>query len=373
MRPTRGDRSTLPSLPLEVGGRQLRSFAPAGRTAVLSTSCGTGLVVCDLVAPTSTVKARPSPELLAGRGRGLGLGVVRVHTAPTSGGRVTPGSRFTMADLLAMVRRKGTFTEERGGLACRREACGEDEKDGLRPHGAVLEQLHHLRVRQPLRVALVDLHHEVALAQARAALGLQHLLDPLARGAVRDGEAEALGALHHGQGQQLPLGGARRRHGDAVGRRGAGGAGGKRAVQVGVARVRGEQLLRGVLPGVGGVAGRARQVVQVVVVARAAVGHDGPLLHDAQRRDDGGGGVVGVGRLLRVEGQRVAAAQHQGHALADRHRLEQLDHVGVRGAQHAHVVDVDDDVTWTDGEHGGQSGSAEETRSFIPERTDGFL
>lgn len=84
---------------------------------------------------------------------------------------------------------------------------------------------------------------------------------------------------------------------------------------MGVARVRGEQLLLGVvdlvLTGVCDKARRAGEIVQVVVVARPAVHHDGPLLHDAQRGDDGGGSgvVVGVGGLLWVVGQRVTTTQ----------------------------------------------------------------
>lgn len=118
---------------------------------------------------------------------------------------------------------------------------------------------------------------------------------------------------------------------------------------MGVTRVGGEQLLLGVdlvLTGVCDEARRAGEIVQVVVVARPAVHHDGPLLHDAQRGDDGGGGVVvGVGSLLRVVGQRVATTQDEGDALANRHRLEEFDHVGVGGAQDAHIVDVDNNVT----------------------------
>lgn len=118
---------------------------------------------------------------------------------------------------------------------------------------------------------------------------------------------------------------------------------------MGVTRVRGEQLLLGVdlvLTWVCHEARRAGEIVQVVLVARPAVHHDGPLLCDAQRGDDGGGGVVvSVGSLLWVIRQRVTTTQDQGDALANRHRLKEFNHVGVGGPQDAHVIDVNNDVT----------------------------
>lgn len=119
---------------------------------------------------------------------------------------------------------------------------------------------------------------------------------------------------------------------------------------MGVARVRLEKLLLGVdlvLTGVCDKARRAGEIVQVVVVARPTVHHDGSLLHDAQRGDDGGGGgvVVGVGSFLWVVGQRVATTQDEGHALTNGHRLKELNHICMGGAKDAHVVDVDDDIT----------------------------
>lgn len=180
---------------------------------------------------------------------------------------------------------------------------------------------------------------------------MPHLFDSLTGGAVCDGEAEALGTLHHGHRQQLcsrrsaPLDSCRTRggHGHVVivgrERRGRARGGGRQggAVQVRVSGVGG--------PGLGqrlaGQLGAQRQVLQVGVVAAATVHHQGAVLQ-SDGRQGGAGGRVGV---LRVKGQRVASTQHQGDALADGHRLEELDHVGVCGAQHADVVDVDDDVT----------------------------
>lgn len=87
--------------------------------------------------------------------------------------------------------------------------------------------------------------------------------------------------------------------------------------------------------------GAQRQILQVGVVAAAAVHHQGTVLQPNGRQ---GGARGGVG-VLGIEGQRVAPTEHEGDALTDRHGLEELDHVGVRGAQHADVIDVDNDVT----------------------------
>lgn len=179
---------------------------------------------------------------------------------------------------------------------------------------------------------------------------LQHLFDSLTSGTVSDGEAESLGSFHHGDRQQLsPL---RRRPGNARGPRGGHGhvvvvrrerrrRAGRRgrqggAVQVRVARVRGPSLGQRL----GRQLGAQRQVLQVRVVAAAAVHHQGAVLQ-ADGRQRGAGGPA---RVLGVEGQGVASTEHQGDALADGHRLEQLDHVGVSGAEHTDVIDVDDDV-----------------------------
>lgn len=83
-----------------------------------------------------------------------------------------------------------------------------------------------------------------------------------------------------------------------------------------------------------------RQVLQVRVVAAAPVHHQRTVLQTDGRE----GGTRRGTRVLGVEGQRVSPTEHQGHALPDGHGLEQLHHVGVRGAEHADVVNVDDDV-----------------------------
>ena len=119
---------------------------------------------------------------------------------------------------------------------------------------------------------------------------------------------------------------------------------------MGVTGVRGEQLLLGVnlvLTGVRHKACCAGNVVQIIVIARPAIHHDGPLFHNAQWGNDGGsgGGIVGIGSLLWVVGQRVAAAQDECHTLADGHRLEEFDHICVGGTQDAHIIDVDNDIT----------------------------
>lgn len=84
------------------------------------------------------------------------------------------------------------------GLTC---SSSLNHQAGLDSHATLLEKLHHLGVCQSLHGLLVNLHNQVPLAQARAAQRLQHLFDSLARGAVRDGEAKTIHALHHGQGQ----------------------------------------------------------------------------------------------------------------------------------------------------------------------------
>ena len=81
-------------------------------------------------------------------------------------------------------------------------------------------------------------------------------------------------------------------------------------------------------------------IVHVAVVVAAAVDDEGALAQ-AHR-----GGHPAAAQVLGVVGQGVAPAQHQGHALTDWHRLEQLHHVRVRGAQNADVVNEDDDITW---------------------------
>lgn len=53
--------------------------------------------------------------------------------------------------------------------------------------------------------------------------------------------------------------------------------------------------------------------------------------------------------VLGVERQGIASTEHKGDALTDRNRLEKLDHVGVRSAEHADVVDVDNDIAWARG------------------------
>lgn len=116
---------------------------------------------------------------------------------------------------------------------------------------------------------------------------------------------------------------------------------------MGVPWVRGENLLLGIhliLIGICDEARRAGEIIQVGVVIRPAVQHDGPLLHDAQRGDDGGG-VVGVGGVFWVVWQRVAPTQDEGHALPDGYRLEEFNHVGVGGAQDADIIYVDNDIT----------------------------
>lgn len=132
-----------------------------------------------------------------------------------------------------------------------------NHQTSLDSDATLLEELHHLRVCESLHWLLVNFHNQVALAQARAAKRLQHLFDPLARSAVRNSEAKTINALHHGQGEKFSLGCTWRRHGDAVRRCGAGG-GRKRAVQVGVARVRGKQRLLDVRLILIGVSDKAR-------------------------------------------------------------------------------------------------------------------
>lgn len=83
---------------------------------------------------------------------------------------------------------------------------------------------------------------------------------------------------------------------------------------------------------------RQRHVLHVVIVAAASVKQERGV-HQAQRGHRRAGR-----RLLGVIGQRVASAQHEGHALTDGYRLKKLDHVCVGGAQDADVVDVDDNV-----------------------------
>lgn len=118
---------------------------------------------------------------------------------------------------------------------------------------------------------------------------------------------------------------------------------------MGVSWVSGEKLLllriHLILIGICDEARRAGEVIQVGVVIRPAVHHDGPLLHDAQRGDDGGGGVVGVGGVLWVVRQRVAATQDEGHALPDGYRLEEFNHIGMGGAQDTDIIYVDNDIT----------------------------
>lgn len=102
--------------------------------------------------------------------------------------------------------------------------------------------------------------------------------------------------------------------------------------------------MRGSGLGQSGELGAQRQVLQVRVVAAAPVHHQRAVLQADGREGGAGRGA----RVLGVEGQRVPSTEHQGDALADRHGLEQLHHVGVRGAEHADVVNVDDDVPWVE-------------------------
>ena len=87
--------------------------------------------------------------------------------------------------------------------------------------------------------------------------------------------------------------------------------------------------------------GAQGQVLQVRVVAAAAVHHQGAVLQ-ANGRQRGARRCVGV---LRVKRQRISSTEHKGHTLTNRYRLKQFDHVGVRGAEHTDVIDVDDDIT----------------------------
>jgi len=186
--------------------------------------------------------------------------------------------------------------------------------------GALAEQVHHLVVAHVLHVPLVDLHQDVGLPQAAAARVIHDLLDALAaaRRAVGDGEAEALVALLHVDGDELRLRGDGRRHVHHV----AGVAAGRR-----LGRRR-----RAARPRAPGAAGRVERLLPV--------DDDGLLVHDGHRGHQAGVGVVGV------EGQRVAAAQRQVHRGADGNGLEDLHHLGVGVAQNHDVVHAHDHVAW---------------------------
>lgn len=88
------------------------------------------------------------------------------------------------------------------GLTC---SASLNHQAGLSSHGTLLEQLHHLGMCESLHRLLVNLHYQVTLAKAWAALRFQDLLDPLACGTVCNRKAETIHTLHHGQGKQLPL------------------------------------------------------------------------------------------------------------------------------------------------------------------------
>ncbi|TNN39997.1 hypothetical protein EYF80_049826 [Liparis tanakae] len=206
--------------------------------------------------------------------------------------------------------------------------------------GALAEQVDHLVVRHALHVPLVDLHDDVALLQAAAARVIHDLLHalPAAAGAVGDGEAEALVALLHVHGDELGLrgdGGRQRDHvaGVAAVLRGRGG--GRVGVQLRRRAVgprepveRRPAVRRAVVAAVAAV---RRAVAAGRRPPRLAVDDDGVLVvRDGHRGHHAGVGVVGV------EGQRVAAAQLQVHHGADGDGLEDLHHLGVRVAQHAH-------------------------------------
>lgn len=204
-----------------------------------------------------------------------------------------------------------------------------------------------------LHVPLVHLHDDVALLQAAAPRIVHDLLDPLAAapGAVGDGEAEALLAFLHVDGDQLGLRGDGRRQGDhvagvavlqgGVGRRLQGGAAGPREPVEGRAPVAGAVVV--VLAAVAG--GRV-----VAAGGLLAVDDDGVLvLQDGHRGHHAGVGVVGV------EGQGVAAAQLQVDHGADGNRLEDLHNLGVSVTEDARVVDAHDHVTLGGG--GGRGGT----------------
>lgn len=93
------------------------------------------------------------------------------------------------------------------------------------------------------------------------------------------------------------------------------------------------QSLRGQL-------GAQRKILQVRIVGPSAIHYKGAVLqpNGCQR------GACCTTRVLWVKGQRVASTEHEGHTLTDRHRLEQLDNVGMRGAEHADVINVDYNV-----------------------------
>lgn len=87
--------------------------------------------------------------------------------------------------------------------------------------------------------------------------------------------------------------------------------------------------------------GAQRQVLQVRVIAAAAIHHQRAVLQSNGRQGSAGCAA----RVLGVEGQGIPSTEHKGHALTDRYRLEKFDHIGVRGAEHADVINVDDDIT----------------------------
>ncbi|TNN38378.1 hypothetical protein EYF80_051463 [Liparis tanakae] len=213
----------------------------------------------------------------------------------------------------------------------KRSLQGHHKHGDLAAPGALAEQVHHLVVAHVLHVPLVDLHQDVGLPQAAAARVIHDLLDALAaaRQAVGDGEAEALVALLHVDGDELGLRGDGRRHVHHV----AGVAAGRR-----LGRPR-----RAARPRAAGAAIERAGLAAGRVEGLLPVDDDGLLVHDGHRGHQAGVGVVGV------EGQRVAAAQRQVHHGADGDGLEDLHHLGVGVAQNHGVVHAHDNVAC--GEH----------------------
>lgn len=87
--------------------------------------------------------------------------------------------------------------------------------------------------------------------------------------------------------------------------------------------------------------GAQRQILEVRVVAAAAVHHQGAVL----QADGCQGGARCATWVLWVKGQRIASTEHEGDALTDWYGLEKLDHIGVCGSEHADVINVDNDIT----------------------------
>lgn len=212
----------------------------------------------------------------------------------------------------------------------------------LAAFGALAQQVDHLVVRHALHVSLVHLHDNVSLFQAAAAWIVHYLLDPLASAprAVCDGETETLLSFLHVNGDQLRLCGDGRCQGDHV---------------TGVAMLR--RGVRGHLhrgatgprEAVEGSASVARSAVVLTAVAgRRVVAVGGLLAIDNDGlfvlKNGNGGNQAGVG-IIRVKGERVAAAQLQVDHGTDWNRLEDLHHLGVSVTEYTCVVDAHNHIT----------------------------